>query len=61
MVFGRLAPGVTIESAQAELATIGRRTALAFPKIYAQLRPQVMPYRHPFLEVTEVKTRPDST
>ena len=49
MVFGRLAPGATLESAQAELAAIGQRTALAFPKIYAQLRPQVMPYAHPFL------------
>ena len=49
MVFGRLAPGATLASAQAELAAIGQRTALAFPKIYAQLRPQVMPYPHPFV------------
>jgi putative ABC transport system permease protein len=44
MLFGRLAPGATLASAQAELTTISRRTALAFPKIYAQLRPQVLPY-----------------
>lgn len=43
-VFGRLAPGITIESAQAELTAIGRRTAVAFPKGYATLRPQVAPY-----------------
>jgi predicted permease len=49
MVFGRLAPGATLASAQAELAAIGQRTALAFPKIYAQLRPQVLPYAHPFV------------
>jgi putative ABC transport system permease protein len=49
MVFGRLAPGATRESAQAELAAISRRKALAFPTMYAQLRPQVMPYAHPFL------------
>ena len=55
MVFGRLAPGATLESAQAELAAIGRRTALAFPKIYAQLRPQVMPYPHPFLGMHETE------
>jgi putative ABC transport system permease protein len=55
MVFGRLAPGATLESAQAELATIGRRTALAFPKIYAQLRPQVMPYPDPFLGIHHAK------
>jgi predicted permease len=51
MVFGRLAPGATFESAQAELATIGRRTALAYPKAYAQLRPQAMPYPNPFLGI----------
>ena len=44
MVFGRLAPGATIAGAQTELAAIGQRTVLAFPKIYAQLRPQVLPY-----------------
>jgi predicted permease len=43
-VFGRLAPAATFASAQAELATIGQRTALAFPEIYSQLRPQVLPY-----------------
>jgi predicted permease len=53
MVFGRLGPGATLESAQAELATIGQRTALAFPKIYAQLRPQVMLYPRPFLGMHE--------
>ena len=55
MVFGRLAPGATLESAQAELAAISRRTALAFPKIYAQLRPQVMPYAGPFMGFHETK------
>jgi len=49
MVFGRLAPGTTLAGAQAELSAIGQRTVLAFPKIYAQLRPQVMPYAHPFV------------
>jgi hypothetical protein len=48
-VFGRLGPGATLENAQAELSALGRRTALAFPKIYAPLRPQVMPYTYPFL------------
>ncbi|HYI93084.1 MAG TPA: ABC transporter permease [Bryobacteraceae bacterium] len=49
MVFGRLAPGVSRESAQAELEAIFQRTALSLPKIYAQLRPQVLPYPYPFL------------
>ncbi|HEV2735824.1 MAG TPA: ABC transporter permease, partial [Longimicrobiaceae bacterium] len=43
-VFGRLAPGATMQEAQAELATIGRRTAAAFPETHARLRPVVLPY-----------------
>jgi putative ABC transport system permease protein len=43
-VFGRLAPGATLEGAQAELTAIGQRKARAFPKTYAQLQPLVMPY-----------------
>jgi putative ABC transport system permease protein len=49
MVFGRLAPGATLERAQAELTAVGRRTAMAFPKTQAELRPRVMPYTHAFL------------
>jgi predicted lysophospholipase L1 biosynthesis ABC-type transport system permease subunit len=55
MVFGRLAPGATLEGAQAELATIGRRSAAAFPQIYEQLRPQVLPYHYPFVGLRETK------
>src|SRR5262245_42308585 len=51
MVFGRLAPGVTVASAQAELTAVGQRAAQAFPKIYAQLRPQVLPYAYPFVDL----------
>jgi predicted permease len=43
-VFGRLTPGATLETVQAELSVIGQRTTLAFPKIYAPIRPQVAPY-----------------
>jgi predicted permease len=53
MVFGRLASGATLETAQSELAAIARRTALAFPKAYAQLRPKVLPYPYPFLGMHE--------
>jgi len=49
LVFGRLAPGATLETAQAELATMSQRTTLAFPKIYAKLQPRVMPYANPFM------------
>ncbi len=40
-VFARLAPGVTMEGAQAELATIG---VLAVPETDAELRARVVPY-----------------
>jgi putative ABC transport system permease protein len=53
MVFGRLTRDATLESAQAELSTISGRTALTFPALYAQLRPQVMPYHYPFVGLRE--------
>ena len=43
-VFGRLAPGATLENAQAEIATIGKRLAAEHPTTHAQLEPQVLPY-----------------
>lgn len=46
-VFGRLAPGVRWEQAQAELTRIGRATAAAFPGANSRLRPQLLPYTYP--------------
>ena len=46
-VFGKLAPGVTFETAQAELTSIGRRLATALPATHAQLQPRVRPYGAP--------------
>ena len=43
-IFGRLAPGMTLETAQAELATIGKRLATDHPTTHAQLQPHVLPY-----------------
>jgi putative ABC transport system permease protein len=43
-VFGRLAPGVTLDQAQAELAALGSRAAAAFPDTHKHLRPEVLPY-----------------
>src|SRR5688500_741780 len=43
-IFGRLAPGMTLETAQAELATIGKRLAMEHPTTHAQLQPHVLPY-----------------
>jgi putative ABC transport system permease protein len=52
-VFGRLAPGATLESAQAELTAIGRRLAAESPATHAHLRPQVMAYAHAFSEIDD--------
>ena len=43
-VFGRLAPGVTLQEAQTEVTTLIARTAATFPTLYANLTPQVLPY-----------------
>jgi predicted permease len=43
-VFGRLATGIELPQAQAELATFGSRVAEQFPKQYEHLQPQVLPY-----------------
>ena len=43
-VFGRLAPGMTFENAQAELTAFGKRLAAEHPTTHAQLQPHVLPY-----------------
>ena len=52
-VFGRLAPGATMASAQAELTVIGQRTAAAFPLTNATLKPQVLDYTKPINDVQD--------
>ena len=43
-VFGRLAGGMTLENAQAELTSIGKRLGAQHPPTHAQLEPHVLPY-----------------
>ena len=43
-LFGRLAPNVTVEQAQAELAAVGRPTADAHPDGAGRLQPIVLPF-----------------
>jgi len=50
-IFGRLADGVTLDGARAELATIGRQMAAAYPETHAHLRPVILPYALPFFEI----------
>ena len=48
--FGRLAPGATRESAQAELATIGRRLAHAYPRSNRDESPKVESFAEFFVD-----------
>src|SRR5690606_26033288 len=41
LIFGRIAPGRTLEEAHTELAAIGARTAAEFPATNEHLRPRV--------------------
>jgi len=43
-VFGRLTPGVSMSSAQAELTTVGIRQANTHPETHEHLRPRLSPY-----------------
>ena len=48
-VFGRLSDGATIESARAEMDTIGQRLARAWPASNASLRPEVRTFEQFFI------------
>ena len=52
-VFGRLAPGATRESAQAEVTAISRRLAIASPETHEHLRPQVMAFARAFSDLDD--------
>ena len=43
-VFGLLAPGATLDTAQVELTAVGQRVASEQPATHAQLQPHVAPY-----------------
>ncbi|HEX8273253.1 MAG TPA: ABC transporter permease [Longimicrobiaceae bacterium] len=43
-MFGRLAPGATLEEARVELSALGQRAARELPETHRHLQPQVMPY-----------------
>ena len=54
-VFGRLAPGVTMAEAQAELTALGARLTIAHPLTHERLRPQVMPYAKSVIDLSGVE------
>lgn len=43
-VFGRLADQVTLEQAQTQVATIGRRMAATYPRTHEHRRPTILPF-----------------
>ena len=49
-IFGRLAPGASIEQARTELGVIGARLAAANPETHRYLRPRVTAYARPLAE-----------
>jgi putative ABC transport system permease protein len=50
-VFGRIAPGFTLQDAQSELAAVGARMAAALPETHKDRRPQVRSYTRTFLGI----------
>jgi putative ABC transport system permease protein len=52
-VFARLALGATLDSAQAELATIGERAAALWPATHTHLRPRVVPYPYVYNDMDD--------
>ena len=49
MAIGRMAPGVTVESAQAEMDTIGKRLAIAYPLSNRDIHPLVQKFHEFFI------------
>ncbi len=47
-VFGRLAPGATLDDAQAEMSVLGQRAAREMPETHQHLQAQVIPYAQMF-------------
>jgi predicted permease len=50
-IFGRLASGVSLAEAQAELSAVGARAAVDLRDTHQHLRPKVMPYAKSYLNI----------
>jgi putative ABC transport system permease protein len=53
VVFARLAPAATLESARAEIAAFTRRAAQSSPQTHEHLRTQVLPYTYVFSDMDD--------
>jgi putative ABC transport system permease protein len=51
-VFARLADGATLEQAQAEVTTLARRAAAAFPQTNEHLQPEVLPFARSIINLS---------
>ncbi len=54
-VFGRLEPGATIESAQAELEAVGRQAVTEWPATHQHMRPRVLPYVYAYTDMGDAE------
>jgi putative ABC transport system permease protein len=54
-VFGRLAPGATLDTAQAELTELGRRVAVESPATHEHVRPLVLPYAFAYTDMGQTE------
>jgi predicted permease len=52
-VFARLAPGVTIDAAQAEVNAVGQRVSAGSPATHEHLRARLLPYTHVFTDMDD--------
>jgi putative ABC transport system permease protein len=59
-IVGRLAEGATIQSAEAEMATVGARMAAEYPATHEGLRPQVRWYTRAFFDIENPGTVPEA-
>ena len=54
-MFGRLARGATLETAQAEASRLGKLFSAAHPQTHGKLSPTLVPYAFPFFDIDTIK------
>ncbi|GLC23783.1 ABC transporter permease [Roseisolibacter agri] len=54
-IFGRLAPGATLDEARTELAALGQRAARELPDTHRHLQPQVVAYAQMFGDMSQAE------
>jgi predicted permease len=54
-IFGRLADGISVARAQAELDVLGQRMAASQPETHERLRPTIFPYTHALIDIQGIQ------